>query len=55
VILSKDNRKDIEDIKPDYIKGITFTYIEEMVEIEKLALLEEKVINPVNFNLDGNK
>jgi len=42
VILSKDNRKDIEDIKPDYIKGITFTYIEEMVEIRKTRLAGRK-------------
>ena len=49
VILSKDNKKDIEDINPAYIKGITFTYIEEMAEVEKLALLREKVANPVKI------
>ena len=41
--------KDIEEIKPDYIKGLTFHYIEEMAEINQLALLKEKVKDPVLF------
>ena len=50
IILSVENRKDIEEIKPDYIKGLNFRYIEEMAEINKLALLNEKVANPVSFS-----
>jgi ATP-dependent Lon protease len=49
VVLSADNRKEIEDIKPEYITGLTFHYIQEMIEIDTLALLEEKVQNPVDF------
>jgi ATP-dependent Lon protease len=49
IILSKENRKDIEEIKPEYITGLTFHYIEEMAEIKFLALLEEKVNDPVVF------
>ena len=49
IILSLENRKDIEDIKPDYIKGLTFHYIEEMAEIKTLALLDEKVKDPIIF------
>lgn len=48
VILSAENRKDIEEIRKNYIEGITFHYIEEMEEINKLALLDEKVANPLN-------
>jgi ATP-dependent Lon protease len=50
IILSKENRKDIEEIKPDYITGLFFHYIEEMAEIKNLALLEEKVKDPIIFN-----
>ena len=50
IILSKENRKDIEEIKPDYIKGLTFHYIEEMAEIKTLALLDEKVNDPIIFS-----
>ena len=43
VILCIDNKKDVEDIKPDYLKGLTFHYVTQMEEVLKLALLKEKV------------
>jgi ATP-dependent Lon protease len=49
IILSRENRKDIEEIKPDYIKGLTFHYIEEMREVNENALLDEKVAKPILF------
>ena len=49
IILSSENRKEIEDIKPGYIQGVNFHYIEEMKEVKDLALLEEKVNNPIIF------
>lgn len=45
IILSEDNRKDIEEIKPVYIKGLKIHYVREMIEVVKLALLSEKVKN----------
>ncbi len=45
VILCLDNKKDVEDIKPDYLKGLTFHYVTEMEEVLKQALLKEKVKN----------
>lgn len=50
IILSSDNRKDIEDIKQDYIKGVNFHYINEMIEVINLALTKEKVDQPLNLN-----
>jgi ATP-dependent Lon protease len=49
IILSKENRKDIEEIKPEYIQGLNFHYIAEMAEIKTLALLDEKVKDPIVF------
>ncbi len=49
IILSADNRRDIEDIKPVYLEGLTFHYIKEMSEVIDLALLKTKVKNPVVF------
>ncbi|HPT14642.1 MAG TPA: endopeptidase La [Bacteroidales bacterium] len=49
IILSTDNRKDIEEINPIYIKGLTFHYISEMFEVIDLALLKEKVDHPLNL------
>jgi len=47
IILSKENQKDIEEIKPEYISGLVFHYIEEMKEINEIALLKSKVTNPL--------
>jgi ATP-dependent Lon protease len=43
VILCADNRKDVEYIKADYLKGLTFNYVTQMEDVLKLALLKEKV------------
>lgn len=45
IILSSDNRKDIDDIDARYTKGMRFTYVSEMIEVVKHALLKEKVEN----------
>lgn len=49
IILSSENRKEIEDIKSGYIEGLSFHYVDEMKEIRELALLDEKVANPIIF------
>lgn len=43
IILSADNRKDIEQIDARYLKGLRFHYVTEMIEVVKHALLKEKV------------
>lgn len=50
IILSKENRRDIEDIKPEYIEGLTFHYIEEMKEISQAALSRNLVKTPLDLN-----
>lgn len=47
LILCKENQKDIEEIKPDYLKGLTFHYVEDISQVIELALLKEKVENPL--------
>lgn len=42
VILCADNKKDVDDIKPDYLKGLTFHYVTQMEEVLKIALLKER-------------
>lgn len=38
VILPEANRKDVEEIQPLYVEGITFHYVDKMKEVLKLAL-----------------
>jgi ATP-dependent Lon protease len=43
IILCTDNKKDIDDIKPDYLKGLSFHYLSQMEHVLKIALLKERV------------
>lgn len=43
IILSEENRKDIEEIKTEYIKGLKFHYVKDMMEVLEIALLKQKV------------
>ena len=52
IIISNENRKDIEDIKSSYIKGLNFIYINQMIDVVDHALLKEKVKQPMNFMLE---
>ena len=47
LILCQENKKDIEEIKPDYLKGLTFHYVDDIRQVVDLALLKEKVANPL--------
>ena len=38
IVLSENNRKHVEDIKPEYIKGLDFHYVNSMTEVLSLAL-----------------
>ncbi len=44
IILCEDNQKDIEEIKPVYLKGLKFHYVKDIMEVINFALLQEKVI-----------
>jgi ATP-dependent Lon protease len=50
IILSKENQKDIGEIKADYIQGVNFHYIDEMIEVIELALLKEKVDKAIEIS-----
>jgi ATP-dependent Lon protease len=51
IVLSKKNQRDIDEIEPHYIKGLTFYYVDTVDEVLKLALLKDRVKNPVTFTL----
>lgn len=47
LILCKENKKDVDEIKLDYLKGLTFHYVEDITQVIDYALLGEKVANPL--------
>jgi ATP-dependent Lon protease len=46
IIVSEENRKDVEDIKEIYIKGLKFSYVKSIMDVLELSLLKQKVKNP---------
>lgn len=55
IVMSAKNRKDIEEIEKHYLKGLAFHYVSTVEEVLKIALLKEKVKNPIQFNLISEK
>jgi ATP-dependent Lon protease len=47
LILCKENKRNIDEINPDYLKGLTFHYVEDIREVVEFSLLKEKVDNPL--------
>ena len=47
LILCKENEKDINEIKPEYLKSLVFHYVSDIQQVVDLALLREKVDNPL--------
>ena len=42
IILSERNRKDIEEINPNYLNGLRFHFVEEMKEVLDIAITDQK-------------
>jgi ATP-dependent Lon protease len=41
VILSADNRKDLEEIRPEYLSGVEFHFVKTIMDVLGIALTEE--------------
>ena len=46
ILLCEDNKRDIDEIKPEYLKGLIFHYVKDMDEVLDLAITKQKVKNP---------
>jgi ATP-dependent Lon protease len=49
IILSEDNKKDVGEIGEMYLKGLKFHYVKDILEVFNIALLNEKVKNPLKI------
>lgn len=50
IILSIENKKDIEEIKEPYLKGLTFHYVRDIKEVLDFAMLDEQVKHPIKLD-----
>ena len=49
IVLSKENKKDIEEIKEIYLKGLSFHFVENVSDVFEIALMKEKIKNPLTI------
>jgi ATP-dependent Lon protease len=52
IIISEENRKDVENIKEIYIRGLKFHYVDTIMQVLELSLLKQKVRNPKNISFE---
>jgi ATP-dependent Lon protease len=52
IIMCHENQKDVEDIPQQYLKGVSFHYVKNMLEVLDLALMDELVKNPLDLHID---
>jgi ATP-dependent Lon protease len=45
ILLCEDNKRDIDEIKPEYLKGLTFHFVKEMSDVIDIAITNQKVRN----------
>ena len=45
IILCEQNKKDIDEIKPNYLKGLKFHYVKDMIDVLSIAITDKTVIN----------
>lgn len=49
IVISKENKKDIEDIAERYIDGLTFHYVETVSQVINIALTDEKADDAIEL------
>jgi len=49
IILCHENERDIDEIKPIYLKGLKFHYVEDVMDVLDIALMKQKVKEPVKI------
>lgn len=54
IILSDENRKDIDEIQDVYLKGLTFHYVKDAKEVIELALTDELVVDAIDFTIPSD-
>jgi len=49
IVLSSENKKNISEINALYLKGLQFHYVNDIQDVLAIALLDEKVENPIEI------
>lgn len=53
IVMSQENKKDIDDINEKYLSGLTFHFVEDIREVISFAILSEKVDHPIHLTIEA--
>jgi len=53
IVLCHKNKRDIDEIDEQYVKGITFHFVDKVEEVLEIALLKTMVDDPLKFTFDN--
>ena len=51
IIMSAENKKNIDEIQEIYLKGLTFHYVNDIKEVFAIALTNEKVADAIDLSV----
>ena len=55
IVICRDNKKDIEEIPQEFLKGVSFHYVENVQDVWDFALTDEKVKNPIDLTIPNDE
>lgn len=55
IILSTENKKNIDEIESIYLKGLTFHYVNDIKEVLAIALTGEKITDAIDLSIKKEK
>ena len=55
ILISEENRRDVADINERYVEGLTFHFVDDVQDVLRFALLDEKVQNAVELTVPADE
>ena len=55
IVMCRENEKDVNEIPDIYLEGVTFHYVENVLDVWNFALTDECVKNPMVFDIPDEK
>jgi len=55
IVMSAKNKRDIDEIETNYLKGLTFHYVASVEEVLQVALLKDRIETPMKFEYTDHK
>lgn len=54
IMISEENHKDVDEINERYVEGLTFHFVNDVQEVLRFALLDEKVDNAIELTIPND-